>query len=110
MKKKIRSDLQQILSVLKQELSDLFGDQLEDIYLYGSQARGEAGPWSDIDVLIILREEFDYIDMIQRTSEIIGRLSLENDVVISRAFATDKQFKAKATPWLINIHKEGIAV
>jgi predicted nucleotidyltransferase len=33
-------------------LNELLGDRLEAIYLYGSQARGEARLDSDIDVMI----------------------------------------------------------
>ena len=39
-----------------QELARQFPDLVEEIVLFGSQARGEAGADSDLDVLVIIRE------------------------------------------------------
>lgn len=33
----------------KQKLEDLYGDRLKRVIVYGSQARGEARPDSDVD-------------------------------------------------------------
>ena len=47
--------LQPILTRLKKELTDLYGDRLQHLTLFGSQARGDAEPGSDIDVLVVLK-------------------------------------------------------
>ena len=66
-----------ILSNLRKEIAYIFGEQLEAVYLYGSQARGDAQPDSDIDVMIVLRDTFNYFEIVERVSEITSRLSLE---------------------------------
>ena len=99
-----------ILLKFKQELSELLGSQLEAIYLYGSWARGQADPDSDIDVLIVLRSEFDYRDMVERTSELVSRLSLENDVVISRIIVLKDRFETEDSPFFLNVRREGVLV
>jgi predicted nucleotidyltransferase len=47
--------LTDLLTQLRDELHRSLGDNLVRVTLYGSQARGDAGPDSDADVLIILR-------------------------------------------------------
>ena len=48
-------NLKPILTRLKKELTDLYGDRLQHLTLFGSQARGDAEPGSDIDVLVVLK-------------------------------------------------------
>jgi predicted nucleotidyltransferase len=43
------------LQALRERLRDRFGERLERMVLFGSYARGEAGPESDIDVLVVIR-------------------------------------------------------
>ena len=102
--------LAEILSVLRTGLENLLGEQLEAVYLYGSHARGDAGPDSDIDVLVVLKGEFDYFNMIERTSKLTVDLSLENDTVVSLAFTSKENFAHKMSPFFMNVREEGIAV
>jgi predicted nucleotidyltransferase len=88
----------------------MLGDRLDAIILFGSRARGDALDESDIDVLIVVRGDFDYGDLIRRTSAGIAALSLENDVVISRAFVSKEEFERGRSPFLLNVRREGVPV
>lgn len=103
-------DLSQILSTLRREFSALLGSQLDALYLYGSQARGDARSDSDIDVLVVIDGEFDYAELLARTSETVASLSLENDVVISRAFVSKERFEQERSPFLLNVRKEAVPI
>ncbi len=102
--------LQVILHTLRQELAQALGNQLERVVLYGSQARGEAHAESDIDVLIVVKGDVNYPDLMQRTSAIVADVSLQYDVVISRTFASRAQLETTQTPFFINVRREGVAV
>ena len=46
-----------LLDELKERLTSAYGHQLHAVVLFGSEARGEAGPDSDIDVLAVLQTQ-----------------------------------------------------
>jgi predicted nucleotidyltransferase len=50
-----KEHLRVILGELRRRLTAIYGDRLAKMVLYGSQARGDAGPDSDIDVMVVLR-------------------------------------------------------
>lgn len=102
--------LQAILAPLQGQLNQLYGDRLVQILLYGSQARGEAGPDSDIDVLIVLQDPVDPSQEIKRTSHLIADLCLEHNVLISRTFASSRQVEAERSPFFLNVRREGISL
>jgi predicted nucleotidyltransferase len=102
--------LSEILRALRRELAEVLGEQLEAIYLFGSQVRGEARSDSDIDILVIVRGDLNYMDLIHRTSPLVAALSLQHDVVISRAFVSQERFEREQSPFLLNVRREGVLV
>jgi predicted nucleotidyltransferase len=103
-----KRELQRILRSLRLELARVLGDQFQSVILYGSQARGQARSDSDIDVLVVVRDESDYGDLIRRTSAAVSALSLQHDVVISRVFVSRERFEREQTPFLLNVRREGV--
>jgi len=99
-----------VLQELRQEISQLLGEKLDRMLLFGSRARGDARPDSDVDVLVILKDEFHYGEMLQKTIDVVARLSLENDVVISRIFMTKEKFEHEMTPFLLNVRREAVSI
>jgi len=101
------TNIQKLLSELKKELTRIYGKRLKGIYLYGSYARGENQPGSDVDVMIILASYQRYGDEIKRTSELNARLSLNYDLSVSRLFMTEERWKNEDSPLLRNIRAQG---
>ncbi|MFM2063082.1 MAG: hypothetical protein RLZZ507_2752 [Cyanobacteriota bacterium] len=98
----------QILAKVKTFLQTTYQDNLDKVILFGSRARGNHHADSDVDILIVLKEPFNYSQEIEKTSVFISELSLEFDLVISRVFAETKDFNSKNTPFFLNVRKEGV--
>lgn len=102
--------VRKVLNLLKREFQRLYGDSLAAMILYGSHARGDARPDSDVDVLLVIRGDFDYIKLLKQSDNLAASLSLDNDIVISRAFVSEKDYAERQSPFMLNVHREGIAV
>lgn len=102
--------LKTILVQLKQQLKNYYGNRLNQIILFGSQARNDAHPDSDIDILVVLNGLVNIGEEIEKTSPIIADLSLEKDVVINCIFMDDNKFNHRNGPLLRNIRQEGITI
>jgi predicted nucleotidyltransferase len=97
-----------ILTELRRGFEVFYGERLVQMMLFGSQARGDAEPESDIDVLVVLQGPVDSGEEIARTGELTAVFSLEHDVVISRVFVSAEQFFDEQSPLLLNVRREGI--
>jgi predicted nucleotidyltransferase len=100
--------LRTLLPELRRRFDELYGDRLVKLVLFGSQARGEAEPWSDVDVLVVLKGPVQSGEEIRRTSVLVAELSLRNSVVISRVFVDEDTFSTRENPLLENVRAEGI--
>jgi predicted nucleotidyltransferase len=103
-------DLSPILHQLRQEFTQLWGSRLSAVYLYGSQARGDAQPDSDVDILAVIRGDFDYFEMLHSTDAIVSRLSLENNLVITLSLASEDCLKNSPLSLFRNVRQEGVPV
>ncbi|NER21062.1 MAG: nucleotidyltransferase domain-containing protein [Symploca sp. SIO1B1] len=99
--------LEEILTKFKKYLHRLYGRQLSKLVLFGSQARGDAKPESDIDVLLVLQSASDSAQD-SEINALIADLCLEYNVLVSCVSVTEEQYYQENSPLLINIHREGI--
>jgi len=102
--------VQTALKALRRALQALYGDRLVRIVLYGSHARGEATPDSDVDVMVVLRGSVRPLRELRRMSAIATDLSLEHELLISLLPISETTVEAGKLPLLREIQAEGVVV
>jgi hypothetical protein len=103
-----REAIAPILEDLKAGLQGLYGPKLRRLILFGSYARGEAEPDSDIDVAVVLDDyESDFVEIV-RSDEVAGPLCLENDAVISLLHVREPELVGPWQPVHLRIVREGV--
>jgi predicted nucleotidyltransferase len=102
------ANIEQLMAKLKNGLTELYGQRLKAVYLFGSYARGDYNKSSDLDVMIVLDTYTSYWDELVRSAELASDLSLEYDVTVSRTIMTEDQWEKGDLPVLKNIRLEGV--
>ncbi len=88
-----------------------YGDRLLKVILYGSYARGDYHADSDIDFLVVLKDEFKLTKELNDLVDLMLDLSLRENIYLSVRPVSDKQYQQKAN-WLFfeNVQKDGLVV
>jgi predicted nucleotidyltransferase len=101
-------NVESLMGKMKKGLTEIYGQRLKAVYLFGSYARGDYHEGSDLDVMIVLDNYKSYWDELVRSAELASDLSLEYDVTVSRMIMTEEQWKKGDLPVLWNVRAEGI--
>ena len=75
-----------------------------------SQARDEAEPDSDIDVMVVLRGAVNPHQEIRRLSAFTSGLCLKHNVLISCVYTSEEDFCNEQSPLMLNVRREGVLV
>ena len=110
LQKKTIMNRKEIVEKAKQAIRSVEPDA--EIILFGSEARGDARPDSDIDLLVLLSGDKKSVD---RELEISGQamlLKIETGVNISPKIYLKKDWENRpfVTPFYLNVMREGIAL
>jgi predicted nucleotidyltransferase len=104
------AQLDRILREFRDGLEQIYGSRLVRLVLFGSQARDEAEPGSDIDVMVVLQGPVNPHEEIRRLSAFTSGLSLKHDLVISCVYMSDEDFGSEQSPLMLNVRREGVLV
>jgi type I restriction enzyme S subunit len=108
MEMKPPAHIRKLMKELKEGFTRIYGNRLKDVYLYGSYARGDYRPGSDVDVMILLSQYENYWDELRRSTEFASDMSLKYDLTVSRLIVQEGEWSQSGTPLLRNIHREGM--
>ena len=101
-------NLKLVLDEFKAELRNLYGERLKNVLLYGSYARNEATPESDIDVMVVLTGEVAPGREIDRMIDVITEINLKYGVLLAVVPVAEETYRQINSPLLLNVRREGI--
>ncbi len=99
-----------LLTKIKSCLKRVYRDRLCGIILYGSEARGESTPDSDIDIIVLLEGKIDYSKEVRTCIHALYSLILELGRSISPVIVAIDEYNAAEWPLYRNARREGIMV
>lgn len=103
-------DPEQRLNLIRNRLAEVYGDRLRGVVQYGSEARGEAGPNSDIDILVLLAGPVDHGRELRTCIHATYPLTLEWERPISPEPVDVDEYEAAEWPLYRRARKEGVQV
>lgn len=98
-----------IIKNCKNILQSHYGARFHGLFLYGSMARGEAEDSSDIDLLVILSNPFDYFEEMRKIIEILYPVQLKSKRLISAKPVAVEDFESGKFHFYRVAKREGIA-
>ena len=101
----------EILKKYVEDVHKIYGERLKSVILYGSYARGDFGPNSDIDIMILVDLSDDEIRSKGHTlSDLTFDYNFDNDLEIMPIVKNSDHFNKwiRAYPFYNNIKNEGV--
>jgi len=99
---------EQLLTEIKRRLATAHGDRFRGAVLYGSEARGDAEPDSDIDVLVLLDGPAESWEDIKKSSDALYALMLEIGRTIDAMPVDVRRYQQGDAPLYVQARREGI--
>jgi len=103
--------VQQIAKEYKAALQEIYGDDLAELILFGSYARGDQHEESDVDFAVVFRDQHrDSFDDGVKTTKLASRLSLKYGLMVSPLTTNFQKKQSSMMGVYQEIRKEGIVI
>lgn len=96
-----------VIDEFRRALQEAYGERLKGIVIYGSLARGEWTPDSDIDVLVLLDSTIDAKAERERVWNLAWELNRRYEELLSVLVFTEEEFQRGRSPLFFNVRREG---
>lgn len=105
-----KEEIAPLLAECKQALAEHYGDRFRGLFLFGSVARGEDEPDSDVDLLILLADDFQYGTELWAIIKLFSPIQRKYGRMLSPVPATESEFRERTQPLYKFALEEGMYV
>jgi len=99
-----------ILREIKRLLQEALGPRLHAVVLFGSEARGEARPDSDIDVMVVVNGTVRWWDDLGFVLRALRPVAMRIDRPISPKVVERSDYERSVFPLFLSVRAEGVAL
>lgn len=97
-----------VIQMCKDVLERHYGHRLKDLILFGSVVRRQMDKDSDVDLLVVLDEPFDYSLELRQIIDLLYPVQLESDLLISAKPAPRRDFELGRLQLYRNVKRDGL--
>ena len=106
--KEVPDRLKETLRWATRRLREIYGPRLKRLVLFGSRARGDARPDSDVDLLLVLEGPAGAYKEAKRSSRVATWAAAYRDTALSFVHMSEEDFSDDRRPLVQSVKKEGI--
>jgi uncharacterized protein len=99
-----------LLKRCKKLLKEHYGAQFKELILHGSVARRQSNAVSDIDLLVVLEQPFDYFMELRAIVDLLYPVQLESERLISARPVAQNEFEYGTIQLYRNAKRDGVVV
>lgn len=104
----VSDELWETLRWATSSLREIYGARLRHLILFGSQARGDATPESDVDLLVVLKGPVTSIEEAKRTSRVATEAAAYRDTALSFIHMSTEEFTDDRRPLVWSVREDGV--
>lgn len=106
----MESPLRLLLEDVREALTKRYGARMVDLVLYGSQARGEAGPDSDVDILVLLSDPVEVVSELKGLAPLQMDLLDRHEIMVSIQPYSIEEYRDRESPFLEQVRQDAISL
>ena len=105
--------LENLLKAYREELEKVSDNKIKEVILYGSYARGDFRPDSDVDIMILVDSDMEQISPLERIiCDVTYDFNTAHDTDIMPVVQSKKHFDywKRADMFYRNVDREGVVI
>jgi predicted nucleotidyltransferase len=103
-------EINNILIKIKNYLISIYNTGIKHVILYGSYARKNATPDSDIDVLVVVDDSLIPREVEEKLSDLLFDILLEERELVSVIVVKKSMYENYRSPLLLSVKEEGVEI